>query len=89
MGDKNRKKRAAALKYDPDKDAAPYVSAAGKGEIARIIVEKAKEHGIPIKENPPLAELLTAVPLGDEIPAELYEAVAEILTRIIALDARR
>ena len=89
MPDKSKKKRAAALKYDPDKDSAPVLSASGKGVIAEKIIEKAIEHDIPIKRNPPLAELLTAVPLGCEIPDDLYEAVAEILIQIIALDSKK
>lgn len=89
MADESRKKRAAALKYDPDTDSAPRVIASGKGVIAEAIIRKAREHGIPIRENPPLAELLTAVPLGAEIPPDLYEAVAEILARILKLDSSK
>ena len=89
MTNKKSKKKAAALRFDREKDSAPRVSATGKGVIAQIIIEKAREHGIPIKENPPLAELLTAIPLGSEIPPDIYEAVAEILAQIIALDAKK
>ncbi|MBU1022742.1 EscU/YscU/HrcU family type III secretion system export apparatus switch protein [bacterium] len=89
MPDKSKKRRAAALKYDPDKDSAPVLSAGGKGVIAEKIIEKAIGHDIPIRHNPPLAELLTAVPLGCEIPDDLYEAVAEILMQIIALDSKK
>ena len=89
MPDKSKKKLAAALKYDSDKNSAPVLSASGKGAIAEKIIEKAKEHDIPIRQNPPLAELLTAAPLGCEIPDDLYEAVAEILIRIIALDSKK
>lgn len=80
------RKRAAALKYDAEKDSAPRVTASGKGYIASIIIKKAQENGIPIVENPPLAEILTTIPLGTEIPVELYEVVAEILAKILALD---
>jgi flagellar biosynthesis protein len=88
MTDDVRKKRAAALKYNPDADTAPRVTASGKGVIAQIIIDKAKEHGIPIRENPPLAELITAIPLGAEIQPELYEVVAEILAQIMSLDMK-
>jgi len=84
--DKN--KRAAALKYEPDKDSAPKITATGKGLIAALIIDKARENGVPIVENPPLAELLTTIPLGTEIPVELYEVVAEVLVQILALDTR-
>ena len=83
-----RKKRAAALKYNPESDSAPHVTASGKGVIAQIIIDKAKEHNVPIRENPPLAELITAIPLGSEIPPDLYEAVAEIIAQIMALDTK-
>lgn len=88
MTDDVRKKRAAALKYNHDTDNAPRVTASGKGVIAQIIIDKAKEHGIPIRENPPLAELITAIPLGAEIQPELYEVVAEILAQIMSLDMK-
>ncbi|MFH1516026.1 MAG: EscU/YscU/HrcU family type III secretion system export apparatus switch protein [bacterium] len=89
MPDKSKKRRAAALKYDPDKDSAPVLSASGKTAFAKKIIKKAIERNIPIRQNPALAELLTAVPLGCEIPDDLYEAVAEILIQIIALDSKK
>ena len=87
LNDKN--KRAAALEYKPDKDIAPKVTATGKGLIAEMIIAKAHENGVPIVENPPLAELLVDIPLGTEIPIELYEVVAEILVQILALDLKQ
>lgn len=68
---------AIALRYEGD--GAPKVTAKGKGVVAEQIIAKAKEHKIPLKTDPGLAKLLSGVPLGDEIPRELYLAVAEVL----------
>jgi len=61
----------------------------GKKHVAEIIIEKAQEHGVPIRKDPPLAELLATVPPDTSIPQELYEAVAEILAQIISLDMKK
>ena len=72
---------AVALKYDQDKHKAPVVVAKGKDYIAKRIVEIAEENDVYTMENPPLARALYAqVDLGKEIPFELYDAVAEVLT---------
>jgi len=71
--------KAVALVYDAEKGQAPRVVASGKGEIARKIIETARESGIYIEENPDLVELLARIPLGREIPPELYRTVAEVL----------
>ncbi len=68
---------AVALKYDGS--SAPKVTASGKGLTAERILEIAEEHNIPLQSNPELAEILAQVPLGDEIPQELYAAVAEVI----------
>jgi flagellar biosynthesis protein len=68
---------AVALRYDGQ--GAPFVAAKGKGQIAEQIIAKAKEHDIPLREEPELVKLLSKVPLGDEIPRELYVAVAEVI----------
>ncbi len=77
-----RGKKAVALKYEMGRDKAPKIAAKGSGEIAKNILEFAKEHGIPIKEDPQLVELLSDLELNSEIPPELYEAVAKILSYI-------
>lgn len=79
-------KKASALSYDPEKDGAPRVVASGKGVIAEKIIEKAKEAKIPVVEDEHLAESLSFISLGSEIPAELYDVVAEVLTFISFLD---
>ncbi|MDG1034510.1 MAG: EscU/YscU/HrcU family type III secretion system export apparatus switch protein [Luminiphilus sp.] len=82
--------RAVALHYD--QLGAPTILASGEGEIARLIKERAEQAGVPLVENPKLSYLLSKIPLGDEIPPELYRAVAEVLIFILrvemALDER-
>src|SRR5947209_1540302 len=77
---------AVALHYD--KSGAPRVIAKGKGAIGAKIIEVAKAHDIPIEENELLAGALSNVELGDEIPTELYTAVAEVLVFVLRLSGR-
>ena len=77
---------AVALHYD--KTGAPRVVAKGKGTIGAKIIELAKAHDIPIEENEVLAGALSNVEIGDEIPAELYKAVAEVLVFVLRLTGR-
>ena len=79
-------KLAVALHYD--KKGAPCVVAKGKGTLGEKIVEIAKEHNVSIQENEVLAGALSNVELGDEIPAELYKAVAEVLIFVMRLTGR-
>lgn len=72
---------AVALHYDHP--GVPRVTATGRGAIAEAILEKARAHGVPIEENPALAEALSHVELDAEIPEELYRAVAEVLGFIL------
>jgi flagellar biosynthesis protein len=74
---------AVALLYD--RTGAPRVIAKGKGTIGAKIVEIAKANDIPIEENEVLAGALSNVEIGDEIPAELYKAVAEVLVFVLKL----
>ena len=73
-----RKKKAAALKYDPDKNGAPVIVASGMGYMAEKITETAMKAGVPVYEDDSLASLLTQLKLGAEIPPELFSAVVEI-----------
>ena len=77
---------AVALHYD--RTGAPRVVAKGRGHIGARIVELAKAHDIPIEENELLAGALSNVEIGDEIPAELYKAVAEVLIFVLRLSGR-
>lgn len=72
---------AVALKYE--KPNAPRVTAIGRGEVARRIVEVAQASGVPISDNPALAAALSRVAIDEEIPESLYRAVAEVLTYIL------
>ena len=80
-------KRAAALSYDPEKDDAPILAAFGEGHLAEKIVEIAKESGVPIVPDPTLSSLLSKIGIGDEIPEELYEAVARVLLFVSEVDS--
>ena len=86
MSTETRNQLAVALHYD--RTGAPRVVAKGKGEIGAKIIEVAKEHNIPIEENEVLAGALSNVELGDEIPSELYKAVAEVLVFVMRLTKR-
>ncbi|MES1147800.1 MAG: EscU/YscU/HrcU family type III secretion system export apparatus switch protein [Bradyrhizobium guangdongense] len=82
-------KLAIALHYDREnRGAAPVVVAKGKGAIGAKIVEIAKAHDIPIEENEVLAGALSKVELGEEIPPDLYKAVAEVLVFVLRLSGR-
>lgn len=81
-------RKAVALRYDWEKDAAPSVVAKGSGFVAERIELLAREHGVPVKEDRQLAEYLMALNLYEEIPPELYGIVAEILAFIFNMDKR-
>ncbi len=72
----NKIRKAAALRYSPEKNNAPEVVAVGKGEIASKIIENAKENNVPVYEDESLANDLSKLKPGLEIPRELYEVVA-------------
>jgi flagellar biosynthetic protein FlhB len=81
---------AVALKYDPKKHTAPILVAKGMDLLALKIRELAQANDVPIVENPPLARALCKqVELGREIPADLYEAVAEVLAFVYQINQRR
>jgi flagellar biosynthesis protein len=89
MGEKSsntKSKKAAALKYNSTVDAAPKILASGKGLLAEKILEIAQKQNIAIYKDPPLVEALVQLDVGQEIPPELYGAVAEILAFIYTVD---
>ena len=86
MSAETRDQLAVALHYD--RSGAPRVVAKGRGSIGAKIVEIARAHDIPIEENEVLAGALSNVELGDEIPVELYKAVAEVLIFVLRLSRR-
>ena len=81
----NKPKQAVALSYDPAEDA-PKVIASGRGALAERIIEKAKEAEVPIHRDDKLADTLSRLEIGEMIPPELYEVVAEILVFVDAMD---
>ncbi|HPQ68877.1 MAG TPA: EscU/YscU/HrcU family type III secretion system export apparatus switch protein [bacterium] len=85
---KKDRKVAAAITYDTKKDRAPRLTAKGMGVIAEKIIEKAIAANVPLREDPDLASALAKLPLGDEIPPELYQAVAEVLAFLYKLNGR-
>lgn len=88
MDDEKKKvKQAIALEYDPS-DEAPRVVASGKGILADKIIEKARESSVPIHRDDKLADTLSRLDIGEMIPPELYEVVAEILVFVDAVDNR-
>lgn len=82
----NARKEAIALTYKPGMVDAPTVVAKGKGKIAENILAKAKEHDVPIQEDPSLVELLGQLDINQSIPEELYQAVAEVFAFIYKID---
>lgn len=76
--EKKKQQKAVALSYEKEKGA-PLVVASGQGAMAEKILSTAREAGVEVVADPDLVELLAGVPLGMEIPPELYQAVAEIL----------
>jgi flagellar biosynthesis protein len=78
-------KKAVALRYSPDQSA-PVLVAKGKGAIAEQILLTAKENGVPVQEDPSLVEVLSKLDLEQEIPQELYQLVAEVLSFIYRSD---
>lgn len=75
-------KKAVALKYTPGENDAPVVTAKGQGKLAETILERAKEHGVPVQEDAALVEVLSKLDLDQQIPPELYQLVAEVLTYV-------
>jgi flagellar biosynthesis protein len=85
--DPNQPDIAVALHYDGE--SAPRVTAKGQGELAERILALAKEHGIPLHDDPELAAILTQIPLGDEIPETLYLVIAEVIAFAYMVSGKR
>ncbi|MCY9659013.1 EscU/YscU/HrcU family type III secretion system export apparatus switch protein [Paenibacillus chondroitinus] len=81
-------KKAVALRYSPEAQKAPTLIAKGKGHVAEAILQKAKDNGIPVQEDSSLVEVLSKLDLDQEIPPELYQLVAEVLSFIYRSDNR-
>lgn len=81
-------KQAIALTYDPAEDA-PRIVAQGKGVLAEKIIKEAKQASVPIHQDSKLADTLSRLEIGEMIPPELYEVVAEILVFVDQMDKIR
>lgn len=80
------REKAVAVEYEQKRGGAPVVTAMGEGFVARRIVEIAQEADVPVVEDAALVSALLSLELGQEIPIELYEAVARILAWIYKLE---
>ena len=78
-------KTAVAISYEPSEEA-PKILASGKGYLAEKIIEKAKETNVPLYQDEKLASSLSKLEIGDSIPQELYEVVAEVLVFVDNMD---
>ena len=81
-------KTAVALLYEPG-DLAPKILATGKGELAERIIKKGEEGNVPFYKDNKLADTLSKLEIGDTIPPELYDVVAEILVFVDDMDRLR
>lgn len=81
-------KTAVALSYEPG-DLAPKILATGKGELAERIIKKGEEGNVPFYKDNKLADTLSKLEIGDTIPPELYDVVAEILVFVDDMDRLR
>ncbi|MFZ3587938.1 EscU/YscU/HrcU family type III secretion system export apparatus switch protein [Bacillus sp. DJP31] len=81
-----KRSSALALSYDSKNQSAPKVVAKGKGLTAENIIQKAKEHNVPIQEDSSLVELLSQLQINESIPEELYQAVAEVFAFVYRVD---
>ncbi|MCP3941190.1 MAG: flagellar biosynthesis protein FlhB [Desulfobacteraceae bacterium] len=82
-------KKAVALKYDRQKEDAPRIVAKGQGLVAQNIIELAKKNNIPIKDDPDLIEVLSSLEINEEIPSEIYVAVAELLAFVYSMNSEK
>lgn len=81
--------QAVALRYTPRGDRAPQVTAKGRGYVAERIIQLAREHNIPIREDKDLIQVLARLDLDQEVPTHIYQAVAEILAFIYRASQKR
>ncbi|MCD4744272.1 MAG: EscU/YscU/HrcU family type III secretion system export apparatus switch protein [Desulfobacteraceae bacterium] len=82
-------KKAVAIKYDSKEDIAPRIKAKGAGAVAENIIELAKKHGVPIKDDPDLVEILSQLNIDEAIPPDVYVAVAELLSFVYSLNSKK
>lgn len=85
---KNQKKKAIALSYLPDEDRAPRILTKSSGYSTDLMLDRAISQGIPVHKDPFLTEMLEGLPKGQEIPDNLYRAVATVFALISKTEAR-
>ncbi|HOF39153.1 MAG TPA: EscU/YscU/HrcU family type III secretion system export apparatus switch protein [Candidatus Hydrogenedentes bacterium] len=85
---KDHRRKAAAIRYDAEQQAAPRVVAKGAGLLAERIIELARANGVYVHEDPDLVAVLSRLDVDTEIPETLYRAVAEILAFVYRLNQR-
>ncbi len=86
--DKNlHRMRAGALRFRPDEEGAPRLLARGKGALAAEIIETARRSGVPVMSDPALAESLAELPVGKEVPENLYRALAGVFALVYRLNS--
>jgi len=88
MKKKDDLRMAASIQYDKKKDEAPRLTAKGRGILADKIIELARKHDVPIKEDPALVSILCRLDIDEEIPPELFRAIAEILAFVYTTNKR-
>ncbi|PHR29407.1 MAG: flagellar biosynthesis protein FlhB [Desulfotalea sp.] len=88
MDSRKKQKKAVAIIYDDTPSTAPKIIASGKGTIAENIIATAREAGIHIQQDDNLVELLSKVDVGEEIPVDLYQTVAEVLAFVYKVNNR-
>lgn len=88
MAEKSKPSKAVAIIYEETEASAPRVVASGKGLIAQKIIETARDAGVHIQQDPDLVELLSKVDIGEEIPLELYQTVAEVLAFVYKVNEK-
>jgi flagellar biosynthesis protein len=81
--------QAVALRYKPGEDEAPRLTAKGRGAVAEKIIELARRHGVPIRQDRNLVQVLARLDLEQEIPPSVYRAVAEILAFVYRLSMQK
>ena len=84
-----KQKKAVAIRYQPIKDRAPKIAAKGSGLMAERIIEIAREHDIPVKDDADLVEVLSKLDIEEEIPGDVYVVVAELLAFVYSVNGKR
>jgi flagellar biosynthesis protein len=86
--DKEETTVAASIEYDGKENSAPKVTARGRGVVAEKIIELATKHKVPIRKDPALVQILSRLDIDEQIPPELYKAVAEILAFVYSVNEK-